>query len=343
MTTTARLDPPPDPHPLPARTVAEDREGDAVRGAPAIEVRGLRKSYGTTPVLDGLDLTVAPGRVTVLLGPNGAGKTTTVRVLATLLAPDAGTARVSGYDVVRERREVRRRLSLTGQATTVDAQLTGEENLRVVARLAGLGRRDARRRTRELLAQVGLDEAGGRRVAAYSGGMRRRLDLALGLVTVPEVMLLDEPTTGLDPRSRHELWRAVEELARAGTTVLLTTQYLEEADRLAGHVAVLDRGRIVAEGTPAQLKHRVAPRRLVLTLAGPRAHADAVAALGDAVLAADPAALTVSVPGGLTAPELRALLDRVDPARTGVTAFDDHEASLDEVFLALTSPTGARS
>jgi ABC-2 type transport system ATP-binding protein len=219
-----------------------------------IEASGLRKTFGRATVLDGLDLRAEAGTVLALLGANGAGKTTTVRILATLLRPDGGTARVAGHDVVRERAAVRRSTSLTAQEATIDEPLTGEENLVLMARLRGLDRRAARRRAAELLEQFDLADARDRRVATWSGGMRRRLDLAIGLVTTPPVLFLDEPTTGLDPRSRRQVWDAVEQLAATGATILLTTQYLEEADRLADRVAVLDGGRIVAEGAPGELK-----------------------------------------------------------------------------------------
>jgi ABC-2 type transport system ATP-binding protein len=227
---------------------------------PAIEAVGLEKSYGDVKVLDGVDLRVGRGSVFSLLGPNGAGKTTTVKILATLLAADAGRASVAGFDVVSQRRDVRRRISLTGQYAAVDELQTGAENLSMMGRLSGLSRRDARRRTAELLARFDLAEAGGRRAGTYSGGMRRRLDLACSLVGRPAVLFLDEPTTGLDPRSRQAMWQVIGELVADGVTVFLTTQYLEEADKLADRIAVLDRGRVVAEGTAAELKRLVAAR-----------------------------------------------------------------------------------
>ena len=243
----------------------------------AIETTGLRKAFAGTPVLAGVDLQVRPGTVFSLLGPNGAGKTTTVRLLCTLLRPDAGTARVAGLDVVADRRRVRRAISLTGQHAAVDELQTGEENLRMMGRLQGLGRSAARARACELLGRFELRDAGRRRVGTYSGGMRRRLDLAAGLVGEPQVVFLDEPTVGLDPRSRQAMWDTVAGLAGEGVTVFLTTQYLEEADRLADRVAVLDGGRIVAEGTPAELKRRVADQRVELTFADADAYAAAAA------------------------------------------------------------------
>jgi ABC-2 type transport system ATP-binding protein len=219
-----------------------------------IEADGLTKSFRGRPVLTGLDLAVQAGSVFALLGPNGAGKTTTVRILSTLLAADGGTARIAGHDVAAEPRRVRASIGLTGQYAAVDEMLTGEENLLMMARLRHLRRPAARRRVAELLERLDLAEAARRRVATYSGGMRRRLDLAMSQITTPPVVFLDEPTTGLDPRSRRDVWDAVAELAEGGATVLLTTQYLEEADRLAHRVAVMDGGRIVAEGTADELK-----------------------------------------------------------------------------------------
>ncbi|GIG39056.1 ABC transporter ATP-binding protein [Cellulomonas phragmiteti] len=221
---------------------------------PAVDVRGLRKSYGDLTVLDGVDLTVAAGTVTALLGPNGAGKTTIVGILSTLLSPDGGSARVAGHDVVTQGDAVRRAIGVTGQVSAVDDLLTGVENLRLMTALHHLGRRAGRERVDALLTQFGLTEAARKPVSTWSGGMRRKLDLAMTLVGSPAVVFLDEPTTGLDPRSRRTLWDEVRALVAAGTTVLLTTQYLEEADHLADRVAVLDRGRIVAEGTAAELK-----------------------------------------------------------------------------------------
>ena len=231
----------------------------------AIHASGLVKSYGDVRVLDSLDLRVPRGSVFALLGPNGAGKTTTVRILATLSRPDAGQARVAGFDVVRDRPRVRRSISLTGQFAALDEAQTGEENLRMMGALARLPRTAARRRAAELLEQFDLTAAGRRRVSTYSGGMRRRLDLAASLVGRPSVIFLDEPSTGLDLPSRQTMWQVIEGLAASGVTVFLTTQYLEEADRLAGQIAVLDGGRLVAEGTAAELKRRIGTQRLDLT------------------------------------------------------------------------------
>ncbi|MEU9148185.1 ATP-binding cassette domain-containing protein [Streptomyces sp. NPDC048349] len=297
-----------------------------------IHATGLTKSYGDLRVLDGIDLAVPRGSVLALLGPNGAGKTTAVRLLATLSRPDSGTARVAGHDVISERARVRERISVTGQFAAIDDLQTGAEMLRTMGRLSGLSARESRTRADELLARFGLAEAAGRTAKTYSGGMRRRLDLAAGLVSRPEVIFLDEPTTGLDPRSRQDLWELVRELRTDGATVLLTTQYLEEADRLADRVAVLADGRIAAEGTPAALKSRVAGHRLDLTLTTRGAY-EALA--GRAVHLA-PEDLTLGLPTDGSAAHVRALLDELDPDRTAVDRFAVRTATLDDVFLTLT-------
>jgi ABC-2 type transport system ATP-binding protein len=303
----------------------------------AIEACGLQKSYGPVHVLRGIDLQAAAGTVLALLGPNGAGKTTAVRILATLLAPDAGTARVAGFDVVAERQSVRSEISLTGQSVALDAAQTGAENLTTIARLRGLDRQRARARAAELLDRFDLGPSAGRRVATYSGGMRRRLDLAASLVRRPSVLFLDEPTTGLDPRSRLGVWEVVAELAASGVTVLLTTQYLEEADRLADRIAVIDAGRIVAQDTPAALKQRVAEQRVELTLADDDAFAAAIRALGARALRPDPARRAVGVATDGRAADVRALLDELDPTGTAIERFAIATATLDDVFLALTT------
>jgi ABC-2 type transport system ATP-binding protein len=307
----------------------------------AIDARGLTKGYGGTAVLDGVDLSVERGTVFALLGPNGAGKTTTVRILATLTGADAGVARVAGFDVRRDRRDVRRRISLTGQYAAVDDGQTGRENLVMLGRLVGLGRGQARRQADEMLKRSDLVEAGRRRVGTYSGGMRRRLDLAAGLLGDPEVVFLDEPTTGLDPRGRQETWESIAELARSGTTVFLTTQYLEEADRLAGRIAVLDSGRVVAEGSAAELKSRVGERRIDLTLAGPGAFDVVLARLGGRAARIDRARLLIGVAIDGSAAHVRALFDHVDPGRDAIASFALHAATLDDAFLALTGRTAA--
>ncbi|WP_093661251.1 ATP-binding cassette domain-containing protein [Streptomyces wuyuanensis] len=299
---------------------------------PAIEATALQKSYGDVRVLGGVDLRVERGTVFSLLGPNGAGKTTTIRILTTLTGADAGTARVAGHDVVAERSAVRRAISLTGQFAAVDEMQTGEENLRMMARLSGASRAAARSRAAELLERFDLTAAARRPARTYSGGMRRRLDLAAGLVGNPEVIFLDEPTTGLDPRSRQQLWEVVRELSTDGATVFLTTQYLEEADQLADRIAVIDGGRIVAEGTSHDLKSRVAGHRLDLVLSS-RAAYERLAAR--AVLSI-PETLTLGVPTDGTAVHVRALLDELDPGRGDVARFSLHTATLDDVFLTLT-------
>ena len=303
---------------------------------PAIEAVGLVKAYGDVRVLDRVDVRVDRGTVFALLGPNGAGKTTMVRILATLTRADAGVARVAGFDVVRERHEVRSRISLTGQYAAVDAALTAAENLVMMGRLTGLGRARARSRAGELLERFDLVAAAGRRVATFSGGMRRRLDLAAGLVGRPAVVFLDEPTTGLDPRSRQQTWELVADLAGSGTTIFLTTQYLEEADRLAHRIAVLDRGLVVAQGTSAELKTRVAERRLDLVLSDRGAFDRANRVLGRRAVRVSVGDLSVGVATDGSAAQIRSLLDELDPARTDVATFAVHTATLDDVFLALT-------
>ena len=311
------------------RTVYKDNDW-------AVETAGLMKSYRDLPVLGGIDLTVPRGSVFALLGPNGAGKTTMVRILSTLVKPDAGRARVAGFDVLRQRRQVQRRIALTGQYAAVDDLQTGAENLRMMGRLRGLGRAETERRSAELLAEFDLADAARRRVGTYSGGMRRRLDLAASLLGNPEVIFLDEPTTGLDLPSRQATWRNISARARDGITILLTTQYLEEADRLADQIALLDGGAIVAQGSPAELKTRVAERRLDLTLADPVSFEGVARRLGDRAVTHDPTQLLLGVATDGSAANVRALLDEVDPHRDAVSAFTVHTATLDDVFLALT-------
>jgi ABC-2 type transport system ATP-binding protein len=304
-----------------------------------IEATGLEKSYNSTPVVSGISLWVPRATVFALLGPNGAGKTTTVRMLATLTAPDGGGASVADRDVVTQRAEVRRRISLTGQYAAVDGLQTGAENLRMIGRLQGLSRTATRARASELLERFDLVEAGARRVATYSGGMRRRLDLAASLMRRPHVLFLDEPTAGLDPRSRRALWSLVGSLVSDGVTVFLTTQYLDEADALADRIAVLDRGRVVAEGSAAELKAAVAGRRLVVRMCD-RSSFDAVAgAAGARAVERDPGLLTLGIACEGEGAAVRALLDELDPDRSRIADFSMRTASLDDVFLTLTGHT----
>jgi ABC-2 type transport system ATP-binding protein len=306
----------------------------------AIEATGLVKSFGETRAVDGVDLAVRRGSVYGVLGPNGAGKTTTVRMLATLLRPDEGSARVLGHDVVADADAVRGLVSLTGQLASVDEDLTGRENLILIGRLLGLRRSDAKARATELLEAFDIAEAAGKLVKHYSGGMRRRLDIAASIVVTPELMFLDEPTTGLDPRSRNHVWDIVRSLAAGGTTILLCTQYLDEADQLADGIAVIDRGKVIAEGTPGQLKASVGSGALHVRLLHPDQRPEAerllAAELGAAHLEPDPAGLSAPCSDGERAAEALAALAR---AGVGIADFSLGQPSLDEVFLALTGHT----
>ncbi|MFI5489588.1 ATP-binding cassette domain-containing protein [Micromonospora echinaurantiaca] len=310
---------------------------------PAIEAEGLRKRYGDSEALAGLDLAVPAGRVCALLGPNGAGKTTAVRILTTLLRPDAGRARVAGHDVLRHPDRVRAAIGLVGQHAAVDEVLSGRQNLVLFGRLHHLSARAARARADDLLDRFGLTDTGTRPVSGYSGGMRRRLDLAASLVRAPGVLFLDEPTTGLDPRGRSEVWDAVRGLVADGTTVLLTTQYLEEADQLADTVRVIDAGRVVAAGTPDQLKNDLGGDRLDV-VCDRTDDLDRAAALVAAATAAtpavDPAALRISVPVADRVAALAAVLRALDGAGVAVADVAVRRPTLDEVFLRLTdTPT----
>ena len=303
----------------------------------AIEVRGLRKTYGELIVLDDVDLTVRAGSVSALLGPNGAGKTTAVHILSTLIRPDSGTATVAGCDVLRNPDGVRAAIGLTGQFSAVDSLLTGEENLMLMARLRHLSAKRSKARVAELLEQFDLVDAARKPLATYSGGMQRRLDLAMTLVTTPSVIFLDEPTTGLDPRSRHTMWDIVRGVVAQGTTVLLTTQNLEEADELADRIAVLDGGRIVAEGTPDELKRLVPGGHIRLQFAE-ASSLDAAARLLDES-ARDDSALALTVPSHGGAAALRTLLERLDAAQLEIDDLSIHTPDLDDVFFALTGRT----
>ena len=304
----------------------------------AIEATGLVKSFGQTRAVAGVDLAVQRGAVYGVLGPNGAGKTTTIRVLATLLRPDAGSAQVLGHDIVTEADAVRGLVSLTGQLASVDDDLTGRENLILLGRLLGYPTKQARLRADELLAAFGLEEASGRLVKHFSGGMRRRLDLAASIVVTPELMFLDEPTTGLDPRSRNQVWDIIRALAALGTTVLLCTQYLDEADQLADRIAVIDRGTVIAEGTPGSLKASVGGGALRVRLLDSQQRDAAARLLGGMLdaephLEADPAALSVRIDDAQRAADAVAELSG---AGLGLAGFSLAQPSLDEVFLALT-------
>jgi oleandomycin transport system ATP-binding protein len=309
----------------------------------AICTEGLVKRYGKTTALAGLDLEVPPGMVQGVLGPNGAGKTTLVRILATLLRSDAGRAHVGGFDVARQPGEVRKLIALTGQFAAVDEDLTGRENLLLIARLLESSRKAARKRADELLERFGLAEAGGRLAKTYSGGMRRRLDLAMGLVGAPQVLFLDEPTTGLDPRSRGDVWDMIRDLVAAGTTVLLTTQDLDEADRLASRIAVIDRGRLVDSGTPAELKAKVGGQSLDVRPAEPGQLAKVGALVAELAGASAGApnerdgVISVPLAPGVSGTDaLAELSHRLGQAGVGVTELGLRLASLDEVFLTLT-------
>ncbi len=307
-------------------------------GTLAIRTEGLVKTFGATRAVDGIDLEVRTGTIYGVLGPNGAGKTTLIRVLATLLRPQAGSAHVFGHDVVEHAAEVRRAVSLTGQFASVDEELTGRENLVLLGRLLGFTRAEARERAAELLDAFGLTEAADRLVQHYSGGMRRRLDIAASIVVTPELLFLDEPTTGLDPRSRNQVWEIIRALVAGGTTVLLTTQYLEEADELAERIAIIDHGRVIAEGTSAELKARVGSGTVRVRLAEPGRRAEAEQILASALGVApevgrDGTVLTVPAVDPERVPTALAELHR---SGIEVAEFRTGSPSLDEVFLALT-------
>jgi ABC-2 type transport system ATP-binding protein len=301
---------------------------------PAIAAVGLRKSFGDKLVLDGIDLNVPAGTIFALLGPNGAGKTTTVQILSTLIGADGGEVRVGGHDLARESDAIRSLIGVTGQFSAVDNLLTGEENLLLMADLHHLDRREGRRRAAGLLERFDLVEAARKTPATYSGGMVRRLDLAMTLVGDPGIIFLDEPTTGLDPRSRRTMWEIVRGLVAGGATIFLTTQYLDEADQLADRIAVLDHGKLVAEGTADQLKRRIPGGHILLRFTDATGLGSAALALGEVVR--DDDALTLQVPSDGSVKSLRALLDRLDDARVEPDELSVHTPDLDDVFFALT-------
>ena len=299
-----------------------------------IETRGLRKSFGDHVVLDGIDLNVAAGTIFALLGPNGAGKTTTVQILSTLIRADSGEVRVAGHDPLREPDAVRAAIGVTGQFSAVDNLLTGEENLLLMADLHHLSRSEGRKRAAALLDRFDLVDAARNTPATYSGGMRRRLDLAMTLVGDPRIIFLDEPTTGLDPRSRHTMWQIIRDLVAGGVTILLTTQYLEEADQLADRIAVLDRGKLVAQGTPDELKRRIPGGHIRLQFADTHGLEAAARTLGE--VSRDDDALTLQVPSDGNVRSIKALLNQLDDESIVVNDLSIHTPDLDDVFFALT-------
>jgi ABC-2 type transport system ATP-binding protein len=308
--------------------------------SPAIQVSGLRKSYGELLVLDGIDLEVPAGTVFALLGPNGAGKTTAVHILTTLLTPDAGEVAVGGHDLRTDPEGIRSQIGVTGQFSAVDDLLTGEENLRLMAALHHLGRKEGPRRIADLLDRFELTDAAAKHVATYSGGMKRRLDLAMTLMGNPRIVFLDEPTSGVDPRGRRTMWQIVSDLVADGITIFLTTQYLEEADELASKIALLDHGRIVAEGTPAQLKRLVPGSALRLEFTEPDALERAASRLASARRDPDGLVLHIPTDGGVAA--LRTVLDQLDGVAADVADINIETPDLDDVFLSLTGQGDSR-
>ncbi|MFG6295252.1 MULTISPECIES: daunorubicin resistance protein DrrA family ABC transporter ATP-binding protein [Streptomyces] len=301
---------------------------------PAIAAYGLRKSYGDKTVLDGVDLTVPEGTIFSLLGPNGAGKTTAVKILSTLVTADAGDIRVGGHDLATDPQAVRAAIGVTGQFSAVDGLITGEENMLLMADLHHLSRREGRRVATELLERFDLTDAARKPASTYSGGMKRRLDIAMTLVGDPRIIFLDEPTTGLDPRSRHNMWQIIRELVAGGVTVFLTTQYLEEADELADRIAVLHGGRIAAEGTAEELKRMIPGGHVRLRFTDPAVYRTAVSALREA--AYDDETLAVQIPSDGSQRDLRSVLDRLDAAGIEADELTVHTPDLDDVFFALT-------
>lgn len=309
-----------------------------------ISVKGLTKSYKDLKVLRGVTFNVGRGQILALLGPNGAGKTTTIRILSTLLEADGGKASINGWDVVKDAGKVRENIGLTGQYAAVDEYLTGEENLKMIGRLYRLSKQDTKRRTEELLKQVDLVEASKRPVKTYSGGMKRRIDLAMSIIAAPPVLFLDEPTTGLDPRSRAGMWDVIKKLAEAGTTILLTTQYMDEADQLADNIVVIDNGKVIAEGTSTQLKAKVGSDRLELTISAKSDFDEAVQAVKGEKTETDREARTISVvasKGGVT--KLKQVLEKLEDAKIHVDNVSLHRPTLDDVFMSLTGHVATKA
>jgi ABC-2 type transport system ATP-binding protein len=302
----------------------------------AIVVRGLTKAFKSLKVLEGIDLTVPRGTMLALLGPNGAGKTTTVRILSTLLRPDGGEVKINGFDVVSQADDVRACIGLTGQYAAIDEYLTGRENLEMMGRLYHLSKADSKKRAQELLEQFDILDAADRAAKTYSGGMGRRLDLAASLVAAPPILFLDEPTTGLDPRSRLAMWAVIENLLKNGATILLTTQYLEEADKLADRIAVIDHGKVIAEGTAEELKAKVGKDRLELVLENENDLKKAAESIGSAKISINDETKTLSIPIENSVSEVKRILDKLEHVNIAVDSLSLHSPTLDDVFLQLT-------
>ncbi|WP_369226886.1 ATP-binding cassette domain-containing protein [Streptomyces sp. R39] len=326
---------------MPSSAVPIPRQGDDPLQPVAISAVGLRKSFGDKTVLDGIDLRVPAGSVFALLGPNGSGKTTTVNILSTLISADGGKAQVGGHDIAADAHAVRAAIGVTGQFSAVDGLITGEENMLLMADLHHLSKSEGRQVTAELLERFDLTEAAQKPASTYSGGMKRRLDIAMTLVGSPRIIFLDEPTTGLDPRSRHTMWQIIRELVSGGTSVFLTTQYLEEADQLADRIAVLHDGKIAAEGTAGELKRLVPGGHVRLRFTDPVAYRNAVSALKEA--SHDDESLTLQIPSGGSQRELRAILDWLDVSAVVADELTVHTPDLDDVFFALTGGTSMLS
>ncbi len=302
----------------------------------AIVIKGLTKSFKKVKVLEGINLTIKKGTMLALLGPNGAGKTTTVRILSTLLKPDNGQAHIGGFDVVKQSDDVRRIIGLTGQYAAIDEYLTGKENLEMMGRLYHLGKEESKRRATELLKQFDLEDAAGRAAKTYSGGMRRRLDLAASLVATPPIIFLDEPTTGLDPRSRLAMWKVIQQLMSEGATILLTTQYLEEADKLADRIAVIDHGKVIAEGTADELKSRVGKNRLelIITKTEDLKKAEVAVNISGSAIVEEEQSLSIPIEAGVK--QVKDILDLLEKAGINIESMSLHKPTLDDVFLNLT-------